>query len=569
MVAAVRSLYADGLEPFGRILLRRVRERCVGASAGSTAEEAPLVDPKSLLRICRTCSVLRVEPVDGNEVSVLLIDTPASFVDVCSPWDPYPHQLWCAATAYFESLCKEEVLLPGGRYACAQALASRKLPFLASFCLGEICHIVQLAVSHKKILGYVEGNMVPYCRSEEYVKEQCAASQQPFSCPFKQDPSAYVVATWEEARACISAILRHPSSAEPGVVTISNVKRLFRSRFGLDLSETALGHSRLSELLQDPRFHDVCRLKLQTGGQFVVCQPPSEATGMQLADLPARQPQVTIGRGVSWPSKPQPSWEVPGKLPSTQLGEPCSGIGRKRVPRTLAGHKEPQCLSTAPLLLCRSRVPPPDVIAFDAFPGTVLDPPHPSDHAPGLTALGETLHCPPAFKATAAAAPQAAMSSSGRIPHRDYAVQGLPHAKISPPPGLELERSAATVPQLWTGSFELKGTEGAEGQSLGELLSAHVRRLLELSEKERGAALLELSGRVGAIPAPATADAAPGASEPSRGRGRSSSGSTSVGSERTWDLDSTLDSESSRFGSDADRKERSTWLLRTQPPRSQ
>eukprot|EP00445_Apocalathium_hangoei_P067100 CAMPEP_0204116398 /NCGR_PEP_ID=MMETSP0361-20130328/5385_1 /ASSEMBLY_ACC=CAM_ASM_000343 /TAXON_ID=268821 /ORGANISM="Scrippsiella Hangoei, Strain SHTV-5" /LENGTH=77 /DNA_ID=CAMNT_0051067183 /DNA_START=86 /DNA_END=316 /DNA_ORIENTATION=- len=32
VVAAVRSLYADCLEPFGRILLRRVRERRAAAS---------------------------------------------------------------------------------------------------------------------------------------------------------------------------------------------------------------------------------------------------------------------------------------------------------------------------------------------------------------------------------------------------------------------------------------------------------------------------------------------------------------------------------------------------------
>jgi len=47
------------------------------------------------------------------------------------------------------------------------------------------------------------------------------------------------------------------------------VKRLFRSRFQLELSETSLGHARLCDLLQDDRFSDVCRVKFQTNGYVV------------------------------------------------------------------------------------------------------------------------------------------------------------------------------------------------------------------------------------------------------------------------------------------------------------
>jgi hypothetical protein len=48
------------------------------------------------------------------------------------------------------------------------------------------------------------------------------------------------------------------------------VKRLFRSRFAVELSETALGHSQVSELLQDERFADICRVKLEVQGYIVV-----------------------------------------------------------------------------------------------------------------------------------------------------------------------------------------------------------------------------------------------------------------------------------------------------------
>ena len=57
----------------------------------------------------------------------------------------------------------------------------------------------------------------------------------------------------------------------PGTSTIplSNVKRLFRSRYHTELSETALGHSKLSELLQDPKLKDICHVRLQGHGYVV------------------------------------------------------------------------------------------------------------------------------------------------------------------------------------------------------------------------------------------------------------------------------------------------------------
>ena len=60
-------------------------------------------------------------------------------------------------------------------------------------------------------------------------------------------------------------------SLSPGTSTIplSNVKRLFRSRYHTELSETALGHSKLSELLQDPKLKDICHVRLQGHGYVV------------------------------------------------------------------------------------------------------------------------------------------------------------------------------------------------------------------------------------------------------------------------------------------------------------
>lgn len=284
VVAAVESLYADRLKPFGRILLKRIRELSAAAATAQaretgdacaivSADAMPLVDPKALRRICETTpQMLRVEPEEGKEYSVLLVGRQRDFVDVTDPTDSYGPEVWSAVAEYFEKLPDAEMVLPGGRYSCAQVLAARGLPFLEGRSLGEVCHIVQIAVSQRRILGYLEGSMVPFGRSVDCIKEQCAVRKQPvLLIPRKGDPNT-PLATWEDARGRLAEILSDAATAgRPGVITLSNVKRLFRSRFGLELSETALGYSRLHDLLQDPRLSDLCVVEAQ-GQQHVVIQ---------------------------------------------------------------------------------------------------------------------------------------------------------------------------------------------------------------------------------------------------------------------------------------------------------
>lgn len=258
VVVAIESLYADQLKPYGRILLKRLAERA------HHSQEVP--DMKRLRGLCLSCTYLTVQAEEGGEWSAQLRGRPASFVDVYSPQDLYPAQLWQATNSYFESLEDATMALPGGRYSCAQALLARNLPFLRGYTLGQVCHIVQLAISQKKQLGYLNGAVVPYGRSQSMVKERCAERQRPCSNPTKGSSN---LASLEDVRSGLAQILADlaPMSA---MVPLSNIKRLFRSRYHVELSETALGHSKLSELLQDPIFHDICSVRLDGNGYFVV-----------------------------------------------------------------------------------------------------------------------------------------------------------------------------------------------------------------------------------------------------------------------------------------------------------
>jgi hypothetical protein len=66
-------------------------------------------------------------------------------------------------------------------------------------------------------------------------------------------------------------------------VPLSNVKRIFRSQYKTELSETALGYSKLSELLRDPYVSDLCIVELQRTGYAMIPRP--EAFVVQAVDV--------------------------------------------------------------------------------------------------------------------------------------------------------------------------------------------------------------------------------------------------------------------------------------------
>lgn len=307
VLSAVESLYADQLKPFGRILRKRLGERLeVSAPDGLD------ISPAELKSICEACGQLVVEPAEGGDFCVLILHSVPNFVDCYSPHDCYAEAMWSRAALYFMGLGgsrKANMSLPGGRYSCAQTLASRSLPFLQGLSLGQICHIVQLAISKRKLLGYFNGTVVPYCNSESKAKERCATKKQAFSsmangaAPYRRN-----LANWESVRACLESIffaLSRDTGPEHVMIALSAIKRIFRTRFRLELSETSLGHSKLSELLQDPRLADLCSVKLEGHGYVVV----PKGLPLQNSSPPATIPPPSFQQQSAQPSGIMPQRE--------------------------------------------------------------------------------------------------------------------------------------------------------------------------------------------------------------------------------------------------------------------
>ena len=100
----------------------------------------------------------------------------------------------------------------------------------------------------------------------------------------------YIIILKDVLRSCLKEILTNVSLSS-GSIPLSNVKRIFRSRFHVELSETALGHAKLSELLQDERLCDVCTVKLRCHGYVVVPCEPQDLQEPQQQLQPLQQPQ--------------------------------------------------------------------------------------------------------------------------------------------------------------------------------------------------------------------------------------------------------------------------------------
>lgn len=254
VVAAMEEMYADELKPVSKLLRRRVFDRVNGSQTAGV--EVINVDVRGLKAVCIACPLITLEAVDKGDWCALLVGRPCLFVDCSITSDPYSASIWASFKRFFEGPQGCSLNLVGGRTAAAEALRNQNLPDFAGFSLGRLCHIVELALTQKSILGYKNGAIVPYKLSDRAVKEQSALQQRPCAASQQQ------VATLQVARLCLQQLLQEAPS---GSLPLPNVKRLFTARFNIQLSETVFGHSKVSDLLQDSRFQDICTVEFQNG----------------------------------------------------------------------------------------------------------------------------------------------------------------------------------------------------------------------------------------------------------------------------------------------------------------
>lgn len=223
--------------------------------------------------ICEASCRLIVALEHGGDWSATLVDGASRFADFYDPVDPYPAEMWAQVTSHFAGGSESDLSLPGSRYECARVLKAAGVPFVQGLSLGQVCHVVQLAISARNILGYVRGHIVPYRFSHSQAKAVFAERQLQYS-DASGDGCAPV--SWD---ALVPGVLELLTDAGPGGIGLANLKHVFCTRFGKQISETALGYAKLSELLGDSRLRDLCEIRLQDSGYVVVLRRPGAGVG--------------------------------------------------------------------------------------------------------------------------------------------------------------------------------------------------------------------------------------------------------------------------------------------------
>jgi len=143
----LESLYEDRIKPMANYVKGRLKER-------STPE--PIV--KSFVELYSQHPDLFIvqQPAPNSqtdEATIFFMKEPAWFkgwIDIDSPDDPYPEGTWGELAKFLDG----EHTFAGGRYGMARELMQRNLSFLASLSLGEVCHMVQLAIQHRRLIVY-------------------------------------------------------------------------------------------------------------------------------------------------------------------------------------------------------------------------------------------------------------------------------------------------------------------------------------------------------------------------------------------------------------------------------
>lgn len=200
------------------------------------------------------------------------------FVDPLGP-DVYPEEMWIQLAAYLQTLTyqnEDNGWFQGGRYGAAKELRLRELPFLKERSLGELSHIVQLALTNEQgggrgLLSYrPDKTIAPRSLSDRHRLADLGlpAGEQSQRC-VGQD-CASDEERWTELRHVLYTVLApHPEGRSLALLK-SDIER----QFGIILDQSVFHEVKLINVFESPELKDAfeVRRSAQSGcrSQFIV-----------------------------------------------------------------------------------------------------------------------------------------------------------------------------------------------------------------------------------------------------------------------------------------------------------
>lgn len=229
LTGALESLYEDRIKPMASYVKGRLKER---------SNPEPIV--KSFVELYSQHSDLFLvqQPTQGDEAAIFFVTEPAWFkgwIDIDSPSDPYDETLWQELAKFLDG----EHTFAGGRYGMARELMQRNLAFLAEQTLGEVCHIVQLAIQHRKLIVYHRKMLKPI---------QTVLCQPPANGTGAAEGGEEIKDMDDLCLVLFRMLIRHAQG-----IPLCRIKQMIKHELSRKLSEMAFKCTKLIELFnQEP-----------------------------------------------------------------------------------------------------------------------------------------------------------------------------------------------------------------------------------------------------------------------------------------------------------------------------
>jgi len=219
-------LYEDRIKPMANYVKGRLKERSCPDQLVKSFVDLYTEHP-DLFKV--------VQPVkEDEEVSVFMVKEPSWFkgwVDIDAPEDPYEEEMWAAFAKFLDG----EHTFAGGRYGMARELMQRQLSFFAQHSLGEVCHIVQLAIQHRKLIVYHRKMLKP-------IQTVLQASAEPTTGGAPVDSEE--IKDMDDLCCVLFRMLTH----HPQGLRLCRLKQMIKHEFSRKLSEMTFQCTKLIEL---------------------------------------------------------------------------------------------------------------------------------------------------------------------------------------------------------------------------------------------------------------------------------------------------------------------------------
>jgi len=248
LISTLESLYEDRIKPMANYIKGRLKERSVPDIIVKSFEDLYTQHP----------DLFEVQnPKSGEETTIYFHKPPTWFkgwIDIDSPDDPYDESMWKELAKFLDG----EHTFAGGRYGMARELMQRNLAFLAPYSLGEVCHIVQLAIQHRRLIVYHRKMLKPI------QTVLCQLSPDGTGGPADTAEGEEIKDMDDLTMVLFRMLLHHPSG-----IRLCRMKQMIKHEFQRKLSEMAFQCTKLIELFNQEPLNETFVLDTENDGKSI------------------------------------------------------------------------------------------------------------------------------------------------------------------------------------------------------------------------------------------------------------------------------------------------------------